>query len=118
MGYNAAGGVYLVIRDKDKRFVTVLEGIRRKTLAVGDQAMVVKFALTAGAELPRHSHPQEQVGYLITGAMIMTIGGQHYPLTAGDSWAIPGGVEHGATIQQDVEAIEVFVPVREDYRQA
>ena len=107
----------MVIRDQDKKYVTVLDGIQRKTLATGDQAMVVKFVLAAGAELPRHSHPQEQVGYLIAGAMLMTIGDQTCQLTAGDSWAIPGGVEHGATVQQSVEAIEVFVPVREDYRE-
>ncbi|HWR44727.1 cupin domain-containing protein [Sporomusa sp.] len=105
----------MVTRDKDKHFVTAMTGVERKTLAVGDKSMVVKFVLAAGAELPRHSHPHEQVGYLIAGEMIMTIGDQDYPLTAGDSWAIPGGVEHSVTVQKYVEAIEVFVPIREDY---
>ncbi|SMD13834.1 cupin domain-containing protein [Sporomusa malonica] len=46
---------------------------------------------------------------------IMTIGDQDYQLAAGDSWAIPGSVEHSVKVLKQVEAIEVFVPVREDY---
>ncbi|HWR07285.1 cupin domain-containing protein [Sporomusa sp.] len=105
----------MVIRDTDKQFVSAMPGVQRKTLAVGDKSMVVKFVLVAGAELPRHNHPHEQVGYLITGEMIMTIDDQDYPLVAGDSWAIPGGVAHSVRVLQPIEAIEVFVPIREDY---
>lgn len=109
------GVLEMVVRDSDKNFVEPLKGVKRKTLAVGEKGMLTRFVLLAGAELPGHSHPHEQIGYLITGDMVLTISDQDYRLTAGDSWAIPGGSEHSVKVLEQIEAIEVFVPVREDY---
>lgn len=105
----------MIVRDSDKNFVEPLTGVKRKTLAVGEKGMLTNFVLLAGAELPCHSHPHEQIGYLIAGDMILTIGDRDYRLTAGDSWAIPGGSQHSVKVLKQIEAIEVFVPVREDY---
>jgi quercetin dioxygenase-like cupin family protein len=45
----------------------------------------------------------------------LTIGDETHDVRCGDSWCIPGDVDHGAAILQDSVAIEVFSPVREDY---
>jgi quercetin dioxygenase-like cupin family protein len=58
----------------------------------------------------------EQTGYLISGHMTMTIGSQEHHFGPGDSWCIAPGVEHGAVIHETCLAIEVFSPVREDYK--
>ena len=92
-----------------------LEGIERKTLVYGDQTLLTEFRLRKGARLPRHSHPHEQTGYLIRGRLRLFIGTDEYDAQPGDSWCIPGGVEHGADILEDTVAIEVFSPVRGDY---
>jgi quercetin dioxygenase-like cupin family protein len=42
------------------------------------------------------------------------IGIEQCEAQVGDSWCIPGGVEHGAEILEDSVAIEVFSPVRDD----
>lgn len=99
-----------------KPYIDVVAGVRRKTLAYGAKGLMSEFSLRAGADLPPHSHPHEQIGYLVSGALILTVDGQDYTLQPGDSWAISGDVPHRAKALADSVAIEVFVPVREDYR--
>jgi quercetin dioxygenase-like cupin family protein len=92
-----------------------LEGIERKTLVHGDRTLMTEFRLRKGSVLPRHAHPHEQTGYLVQGRMRLSIGAGECEMQPGDSWCVPGGVEHGAEILEDAVAIEVFSPVREDY---
>lgn len=96
-------------------YQTVTPGIRMKTLCFGSITLMTEFRLLGGATLPSHSHPHEQTGYLIGGHIALTIGDETHDVRPGDSWCIPGGVEHGATMLQDSVAVEVFSPVREDY---
>lgn len=92
-----------------------LDKIRMKTLVYGEKSLMVEFRLESGAMLPRHSHPHEQSGYLVAGRLELTIGDEAYQISPGDSWCIPGNVEHGADALADSVAVEVFTPVREDY---
>ncbi|HEY5912631.1 MAG TPA: cupin domain-containing protein [Verrucomicrobiae bacterium] len=92
-----------------------LDGIERKTLVHGQRTLMTEFRLRQGSALPRHSHPNEQTGYLVQGRVRLSIGAEVFEARVGDSWCIPGGVEHGADILEDAVAIEVFAPVREDY---
>ena len=92
-----------------------LDGIERKTLAHGERTLMTEFRLRQGAVLPRHAHRHEQTGYLVSGLIRLSIGTEEYAAEAGDSWCIPGGVEHGADILEDSVAVEVFSPVRDDY---
>jgi quercetin dioxygenase-like cupin family protein len=92
-----------------------LDGIDRKTLVYGERTLMTEFRLHKGAVLPRHSHPHEQTGYLVKGRIRLFIGSEAREVQPGDSWCIPGGVEHGAEIMEDAVAIEVFSPIRNDY---
>ena len=92
-----------------------LKGIRQKTLAYGQKTLMVEFRLQKGAVLPRHKHPHEQTGYLVSGRLELTVGNDPRRQEPGDSWCIPGNTEHGATAMEDSVAVEVFSPVREDY---
>lgn len=92
-----------------------IQGIKQKTLVYGEKTLMTEFLLTHGSVLPLHSHPHEQTGYLVSGHIILTIAGESYDVHPGDSWCIPGGVEHFADIREDSVAIEIFAPVREDY---
>jgi quercetin dioxygenase-like cupin family protein len=93
----------------------VLPGIKLKTLVYGQRTLMTEFLLEAGRELPQHSHPYEQTGYLVRGHIRLTIGPGTHDVLPGDSWCIPSGTSHGASIVEDSVAIEVFSPVREDY---
>jgi quercetin dioxygenase-like cupin family protein len=95
--------------------VPMLAGVSRKTLVHGDRTLLAEFHLERGHSLPRHSHPHEQTGYLVSGRLRFTIGAEIFDAQPGDSWCVPSGVEHGAEILEDSVAIEVFSPVREDY---
>lgn len=90
-------------------------GIMRKTLVHGDKTLTAEFHLEKGSELPLHAHPQEQTGYLISGRMRLFVGDDVCDIEPGDSWCVPGNVEHRAEILADSVAVEVFAPVREDY---
>jgi quercetin dioxygenase-like cupin family protein len=92
-----------------------LKGILQKTLAYGRNTLMVEVRLQKGAVLPLHSHPHEQTGYLVSGALSLTIGAETRRQGPGDSWCVPGGTEHGAMAIEDAVAVEVFSPVREDY---
>ena len=94
---------------------TGLPGIRMKTLCFGDRTLMTEFHLAAACVLPLHSHPHEQTGYLVAGYLRLTIGDKRHEVRVGDSWCIPGGVDHGAEVIEDSVAVEVFSPVREDY---
>lgn len=92
-----------------------LEGIAQKTLVHGDKTLMVEFRLEKGASLPLHSHPHEQIGYLVKGHIRLTIGHDVHDVVPGDSWCIPGDTKHCAESIEESVAIEVFSPVREDY---
>jgi quercetin dioxygenase-like cupin family protein len=96
-------------------YTTPLDRILMKTLVHGDRTLMTEFRLEQGAVLPRHKHPHEQTGYLVSGRIELTIGAETRHVSAGDSWCIPGSVEHSAIARESAVAIEVFSPVREDY---
>ncbi|MFH2093355.1 MAG: cupin domain-containing protein [Pseudomonadota bacterium] len=96
-------------------FKTPIDGIDMKTLSYGEKTLTTRFHLKKDALLPRHSHPHEQAGFLLSGKMLLTIGMDEWIVEPGDAWTIKGGIEHQAKILQDSVAIEVFSPVRKDY---
>jgi quercetin dioxygenase-like cupin family protein len=80
--------------------------------------MLLSFAdLEANAVVPMHSHPHEQAGTVIDGEIEITIAGETRRVKAGDTFIIPGGVEHGVvTGNAPAKVLDVFSPVREDYQ--
>jgi quercetin dioxygenase-like cupin family protein len=102
----------------DAGYRRLTEGIEIKALAYGEKTLMVKFRLMKGHELPSHAHPHEQTGYLLSGHIRLVLaGGEVYDALPGDSWSIPGGVEHSGEFLEDSVAVEVFSPVREEYLQ-
>ncbi|PKL39839.1 MAG: cupin domain-containing protein [Spirochaetae bacterium HGW-Spirochaetae-1] len=102
-------------KKSDDGYKKPLAGVEMKTIAYGDNTLMTEFRLERGHILPRHSHPQEQTGYLVSGRINLRIGNFIHEAHPGDSWCIPGGVEHEAEILEDSIAVEVFSPLREDY---
>jgi quercetin dioxygenase-like cupin family protein len=69
------------------------------------------------AVIPEHSHPHEQIGYMVEGEFEFIIGGRSHQVTPEQIWRIPGGVPHKVIAgSRRVRAIDVFFPVREDMR--
>jgi len=102
-------------RNSNDGYTEAREGICRKTLVWGQEALLSEYKLKMGHINPTHKHPEEQVGYLVSGHVIFCINGEKYEAFPGDSWAIPGNVEHSVDIIEDSVVIEVFSPVRKEY---
>jgi quercetin dioxygenase-like cupin family protein len=102
-------------QQNNQGYKQILPGIDLKTLVHGEKTLLAEFHLQRDSQLPRHAHPQEQTGYLISGHIRLTIGGETFDVQPGDGWCIPANLEHQAEIVVDSIALEVFSPAREDY---
>jgi quercetin dioxygenase-like cupin family protein len=84
----------------------------------GERGMLNVVELEPGAEVPLHSHPHEQLGLILRGTMTMVIDGVAHECGPMDAYALPGDLEHGGTAgPEGATVLDVFVPVREDYRE-
>ena len=92
----------------------ITEKISRRVLA-GDKSMVVWLRIKAGAHAAAHSHPHEQIVWILKGRMDFRIGGERKILAGGDVAVIRGGVEHEAWCREDAEVVDMFAPPREDF---
>ena len=73
--------------------------------------------IAPNAVVEEHQHPHEQVGMLLEGRAIFFIGDEQKTLQPGDLYRIPGNVRHKViALDQPVRAIDIFCPIREDYR--
>ena len=95
--------------------VEMLPGIVR-TLNEGRNASLHELRMAKGSSVPAHTHPHEQIGYLASGRFRFRLGDSWRELSAGDSWCVPGGIEHEVEVLEDTVAIDVFSPPREEYR--
>jgi quercetin dioxygenase-like cupin family protein len=95
---------------------TIFPGVNIFTVA-GEKMMLSLVEFEPGAIVQPHSHPHEQMGMLLEGELTFTIGGETQTLAPGEMWRIPGGVVHSAVAgKEPVKALDVFYPIREDYR--
>ena len=106
---------YVVQRDQCTHH-TIFPGVDIYT-AAGDKLMLSLVEFAPHAVVPEHSHPHEQMGLLLEGELEFTIGGERHLVKPGQMWRIPGGIPHSAVAGRDpVRALDVFHPVRDDYR--
>ncbi len=71
-----------------------------------------------GATVPAHSHPHEQFGIVLRGMQALVIDGVAHELEPMDGYVLPGGIEHSAYCgPEGATVLDVFCPVREDYRE-
>jgi len=84
--------------------------------AHGDKITFGFLELKKGSSVPLHHHIHEQITYIIEGQLDMVIGGAAFSLTDGMYQVIPSDVPHSALAITDCKVIDVFGPVREDYK--
>jgi quercetin dioxygenase-like cupin family protein len=94
----------------------IFPGVEIATCA-GEKMMLSHVEMQPYAVVAEHSHPHEQVGMVLAGKAVFTIGDEEKTLQAGDMYRIPGHVRHRVTaLEEPVRALDIFYPVREDYR--
>ncbi len=95
---------------------TVGEGTVRRILAYSPKLMAVELTLDKGAVGAKHSHPHEQIGYVISGSVTYQEEGQEDKvLTAGDAYYVAPNVVHGAIALEETKLLDIFTPMREDF---
>jgi quercetin dioxygenase-like cupin family protein len=90
-------------------------GLRRQVMSYSPAMMLVRHTMKKGWVGTRHSHPHEQMVYVISGRIRFEHPSGTFETKAGDSFLVPGGVEHQASALEDSEVLDIFTPMREDY---
>lgn len=86
-----------------------------RQMVVGDQVMVARLHLKEGCVVPLHSHFNEQITHVQSGAMRFTINGKEITVRAGEFLCIPPHVPHMAVVLEDTVDIDIFTPPRQDW---
>lgn len=104
-----------VVPSNDRAMTNPEEGLRRQVMAYSPNMMLVRHRMVKGWAGARHSHPHEQMVYVVSGHLIFEHPGGRFEAKTGDSFLVQGGVEHQASALQDSEVLDIFTPYREDY---
>lgn len=91
------------------------EGVTRKILAHSENIMVCEMHFEKGAVGAPHSHPHEQVSYVISGKFEFTIGGKKIVVGPGDTTYKQPNVVHGAVCLEEGVMLDIFTPERKDF---
>jgi len=93
----------------------VVQGIRGRFVH-SDNVTVAHWNIDAGAVMPDHAHPHEQIVNVIEGEFDFTVEGEVHRAKPGFIAIVPANVKHGGKARTNVRILDVFYPVREDYR--
>jgi len=86
-----------------------------RQLVVGQNIMLARVLLKKGCVVPEHSHPNEQVTYILEGALKFWIDGKEILIRSGETLTIPPNMPHKAEAVEDTVDLDVFCPPRADW---
>ena len=107
---------YSIVKNEAAVSQTPEPGMVRQVLAHHEGLMLVRHFFEADWAGARHSHPHEQLVYVVRGWLRVDVAGRVFEVREGDSFVVEGGVEHQASALEASEVLDVFTPIREDYR--
>ncbi len=81
----------------------------------GRQCMLARIVLLKGCVVPEHSHPNEQIAFILEGALRFDLAGETHTVHAGEVLVIPANVPHSAVALEDTIDFDVFAPPRQDW---
>ena len=86
-----------------------------RQFVVGKDVMVARVLLKKGANVPLHHHHNEQITYILEGALEFLIAGERIVVHAGEVLCIPPNVPHEANALEDTVDLDIFNPPRQDW---
>ena len=89
-----------------------------RSVITGERAMLAHVYLRKGAIVPMHAHENEQITYVLAGALKFRIGGagpEELVVRTGEVLHLPGNVPHEAEALEDTLDVDVFTPPRQDW---
>jgi quercetin dioxygenase-like cupin family protein len=93
------------------------DGLSRK-LITSERMMIAHVYFAKGTEVPRHAHENEQITYILEGALLFKLGvngGREVIVRAGEVLVIPSNLPHSALALEDTLDVDVFNPPRQDW---
>ncbi|GMQ49349.1 cupin domain-containing protein [Vibrio sp. 10N] len=105
----------MFVFNKDIQLEDLGDGVSRKVLAHNDNMMSVEVHFEKGAVGAMHSHPHEQLTYVLSGAFEFTIGDEKHIVKAGDTMYKQPDIEHGCVCVEAGTLIDTFTPMRKDF---
>ena len=99
----------------DKMEKEVLSSTIARKIISGEKVMVSQVFLAKGAVVPRHSHHNEQLTMIFSGALKLIFDDREVVVRAGEMMLIPGNVPHAALALEDTLDMDVFSPPRQDW---
>ena len=104
-----------VIASNDAGMSVPEPGLRRQVMSYSPSMMLVRHRMEKGWVGTKHTHPHEQMVYIVSGQIQFTSPDGTFDTKAGDCFLVPGNVAHQATALEDSEVLDIFTPRREDY---
>ncbi len=92
-----------------------LNPLLQRQLVYGQQIMLARVLLKKGCIVPEHSHENEQLTYILEGALKFWIDGREIVVNAGETLCIPSNMPHKAEAMEDTVDLDVFCPPRADW---
>jgi quercetin dioxygenase-like cupin family protein len=92
-----------------------LNPLLQRQFVVGQGIMLARVLLKKGCIVPLHSHHNEQLTYIVEGALKFYIDGKEITVHAGEVLCIPSNMPHKAEAMEDTVDLDVFTPPREDW---
>jgi quercetin dioxygenase-like cupin family protein len=95
-----------------------LKGTISRKLITADRMMIAHVYFKKGDDVPQHSHENEQLTYILEGALRFWLGpdgSQEITVRAGEVLVIPSNVLHRALALEDTLDVDVFCPPRQDW---
>src|SRR6516164_2109749 len=92
-----------------------LNPLLQRQFVVGQEIMIARVLLKKGCIVPLHSHHNEQLTYILDGALKFWIDGQEIVVNAGETLCIPANMPHKAEALADTIDLDVFTPPRADW---
>ena len=86
-----------------------------RQIVCGERSMLARIILRKGCIVPQHSHENEQISYILEGALKFLIEGREIVVSAGEVLVIPSHVPHSAEALEDTVDLDLFCPPREDW---
>ncbi len=81
----------------------------------GEKGMLARIVLRSGCVVPLHSHENEQITYILEGALKFSLPDREVTVRAGEILVIPSNVPHSAEAMEDTVDLDVFCPPRADW---
>jgi quercetin dioxygenase-like cupin family protein len=105
----------MFVKQGDVELTDLGEGVSRKILASSGKIMAVEVRFDKGAVGSLHSHPHEQISYVLKGRFEATLGDDTTIIEVGDTYYVAPDVVHGVVALEDGMLLDVFTPQREDF---